>query len=49
MGTIQVLEPGHNQLADFASVALSYVAGVALYAIFTGQNGYVYYKQVYNG
>jgi hypothetical protein len=30
------------------AVGLSYVAG-ALYAIFTGQNGYVYYKQAYNG
>jgi hypothetical protein len=30
------------------AVGLSYVAG-ALYAIFTGQNGYVYYKQAFNG
>jgi hypothetical protein len=30
------------------AVGLSYVAG-ALYAIFTGQNGYVYWKRAYNG
>jgi hypothetical protein len=30
------------------AVALSYVAG-ALYAILTGLNGYVYYKEAYNG